>query len=161
MPLPNKADATDALAAHIYWPFDNQAQWELAYWAMFHKPLSARRIRDGVVEGRASWIREGCGFTNLADFKRRCAAIPAKGGQWRQGFVTRGLNAASWQPAQVEFWKRDALEVLKDMVGDVRLAPHMTWSPKKLYNADRTRLYGELWSGDWWWNKQVFPFKIG
>jgi len=74
--------------------------------------------------------------------------------------VTRGVDAASWQPAQVEFWKRDALEVLKDMVGDVRLAPNMTWSPKKLYNADRTRLYGELWSGDWWWNKQVFPLKL-
>lgn len=74
--------------------------------------------------------------------------------------MARGVDALSWQPAQVEYWHRDALDVLKDMVGDVRLAPHMTWGPKRLYNADGQRLYGELWSGDWWWNKQVCPFKM-
>jgi hypothetical protein len=48
----------------------------------------------------------------------------------------------------MEFWMRDTLEVLEDMVGDTRLAMSMKWAPEKYYNSSRERIYSELWSAD-------------
>ena len=55
----------------------------------------------------------------------------------------------------LEFWKRDTLQVLEDMVGDTRLASSMKWASEKYYNSSGKRIYSELWSRDWWWRKQV------
>jgi hypothetical protein len=33
------------------------------------------------------------------------------------------------------FWSRDALPVVKELVGDESLAKDMKWAPEKLYNS--------------------------
>ena len=66
-----------------------------------------------------------------------------------------GVDAESWVPAKILFWSRDALPVVKELVGDEALAKDMKWSPAKLYNSKGERLYSELYSGNWWWETQV------
>ena len=58
----------------------------------------------------------------------------------------------------VQFWYRDSLDVLKEILEDVRLAKDMKWAPERLINADGERLYSELWTGDWWPRIQVHAF---
>ncbi len=70
-------------------------------------------------------------------------------------YATPSKTAPPWAPLSIEYWQRDSLEVLKDIVGDVRLSSEMKWAPEKLYNTQGVRLYSELWTGDWWWEKQV------
>jgi len=69
--------------------------------------------------------------------------------------VKPGVDAEDWVPAQILFWSRDALPVVKELVGDEALAKDMKWSPAKLYNSKGERLYSELYSGNWWWETQV------
>jgi hypothetical protein len=122
---------------------------------MFPEPLSNSRIRKLVVESNNSAIAPGCGFKSLQDFKSRLALLPTKGGDWKQAFVQLADPGSSFVPPKVEFWKRNSLEVLKDIIADVRLAKEMKWAPEKHYNLKQQRVYSELWSGDWWWEKQV------
>jgi hypothetical protein len=140
------------LSIKTYWPFDNKTQWEFARWLLFPQPLSNKRIKAAI---DASWIAPGVGFKSLGDFKKRVNMIHAKGGEWFEANVLPGARAPSWAPLKVKFWMRDSLEVLKDIVGDVRLASQMKWAPERIQNAQGDRLYSELWSGNWWWNKQV------
>jgi Plavaka transposase len=69
-------------------------------------------------------------------------------------YATPSKTIPSWAPLSIEYWQRDSLEVLKDIVGDVRLASEMKWAPEKLYNTQGVRLYFELWTGDWWWENR-------
>jgi Plavaka transposase len=128
----------------------------LAHWALFPEPLPASRIRTGLITGKASWLDDECGFKSYGDFQRCVAEVPRKGGHWRECFVTPGASAPHWAPLEISFWRRDSLEVLKDLLGDVQLAESMCWAPQKHFNRARNRLYSELWSGDWWWTIQVY-----
>jgi hypothetical protein len=128
---------------------------------LFPKPKTVQQISDGAVQRNASWINPGCGFQSVRDFQRRVALLPAKAGEWQSSFILPGNSAPAWAPRLLEFWKRNTLEVLEDMVGDTRLASSMKWSPEKHYNSTGERIYSELWSGDWWWRKQVLTLWEG
>jgi len=143
------------LALHTYWPFDNIEQWMLAKALTFPSPLSNREIRNLAVERHCPWIMPGKGFKSVRDFYKRLNQLPAKGGEWQQSYLTRGPTAPPWSPPMVPFWYRDSLDVLKEILGDVRLAKDMKWAPEKLVNSDGERLYSELWTGDWWPRIQV------
>jgi Plavaka transposase len=151
---PNVAEL-QKLVSKTYWPFDNIEQWMLAKALTFPSPLSNKMIRNVAVERYCSWIMPGKGFKSVRDFRKRLDQLPAKGGEWQQSYVTRGPTAPQWSPPMVQFWYRDSLDVLKDIVADVRLAKDMKWAPERLVNADGERLYSELWTGDWWPRIQV------
>ena len=50
---------------------------------------------------------------------------------------------------------RDTLEVLEDIVGDIRLIISMKQAPEKYYNSSRERIYSELQSIDQQQRKQM------
>jgi hypothetical protein len=113
------------------------------------------RICSGALEGTSTWLKDEVRFKNYNTFKRCVDQIASKQGRWQEAFVRPGTKDESWAPMKLSYWKRDMLEIMKDMVGDVRLVQHMEWAPKKVYNRDGKRLYNELWTGDWWWEMQV------
>jgi len=65
------------------------------------------------------------------------------------------LHRLMWAPVQQDLWMRDTMTVLQHILGDIQFASAMKWGPEKLYNSDHQRVYSELWSGKWWWRKQV------
>ena len=156
LPL-DKGDVTklQELVSKTYWPFDNIEQWMLAKALTFPSPLSNKMIRNIAVERYCPWITVGKGFKSVRDFHKRLDQLPAKGGEWQQSYITPGPTVPQWSPPMVPFSYRDSLEVLKDIVGDVRLAKDMKWAPERLVNGDQERLYSELWTGDWWLRIQV------
>ena len=107
------------------------------------------------MEKHATWISPGDGFQSYGDFKRRVDSLEARSASWVSKIIRPGIRAASWQPEIVKFWMRDSMIILKELVGDVKVADHMKWHPEKVYNSKGQRLYSELWTGDWWWTKQV------
>ena len=138
-----------------YFPFDNGDQWSMAKSVLYPKPLPNPRIKALVVEKNCPWIKPGSGFQSLGDLKRRVAKLPTKGGEWMSAHATPSATAPAWAPVQVPFWKRDSMKVLKNLVGDASLSPHMKWAPETVLNSKNERLWSELWSGDWWREKQV------
>lgn len=38
-----------------------------------------------------------------------------------------------------------------------KLAPGMTFKPRRVweYSDRKERVYGEMWTAEWWWRKQV------
>src|SRR5216117_2939787 len=156
LPL-DEGDVTELqkLMSKTYWPFDNIEQWMLAKAITFPSPLSNKMIRNIAVERHCPWIRHGKGFKSVRDFRKLLDQLPAKGGEWQQSYIMRGPMAPRWSPLMVTFWYRDSLEVMKDIVGDVRLTKDMKWAPERLVNGEGERLYSELWTRDWWPHLQV------
>lgn len=56
-----------------------------------------------------------------------------------------------------ELWLRDPVEVVQDLLGRPSLRNATTYSPARAYTGEdrRTRIYDEMWTGDWWYETQV------
>jgi hypothetical protein len=145
----NVESTLSALLEKTLWPFANIEQWIMAQHLTFPTPAPIRVIKDVAIEGYCSWIIPGLGFKSVADFKSHLDKILAKGGEWQEFHVMRAPQAPPWAPPTVSFWVRDSLAVVKDIIGDVRLAKDMKWAPETLYNRKNERIYSELWTGNW------------
>jgi hypothetical protein len=138
-----------------YWPFKNRDQWKLAMWALFPTPLPKPRAELAIVAKHAVWAKPESCFESWGAFQRQVQQVEAKGGEWKRYIINRSDQDPTWYPVQIRFWARDSLEILKELVGDVKVAENMKWAPEKVYNSEGKRLYSELWTGDWWWKMQV------
>jgi hypothetical protein len=59
----------------------------------------------------------------------------------------------------LEFYSRDAIECIRCLYGDPRFAQHLAFAPERHYTSYErtTRIYNEIYTGDWWWKVQVRP----
>jgi hypothetical protein len=57
----------------------------------------------------------------------------------------------------LELWYRDPLEVLQELLENPAASEKNVYEPCRIYRKeDRScREYGEMWTGDWWWEVQV------
>jgi hypothetical protein len=57
----------------------------------------------------------------------------------------------------IELWCRDPTDALKSLWGSPALFRFMKFMPEKQYTNSKTkkRLYNEMNTGNWWWNKQA------
>ena len=152
----NTEDVINNLTKRTFWPFNNPEQWELGRRLLFPKPKSQADVEHFAVEKNCLWFKQGTGFESYNDFKNRVQELGESRQIWSSMYVRPTEEAPSWAPCSVEFWMRNSLDVLREMVADVRLGKDMKWAPEKLFNERNERLYTDLFSGDWWWETQVY-----
>jgi len=141
-----------------YWPFKNKEQWQLALWALFPTPISRPLAERAIVAKFAVWAKPESCFESWGEFQRLVHSVEEKGGKWHCKVLHRVEKDPPWYPVEVRFWERNSLDILKELVVDIKVqAEHMKWAPEKVYNSKVERLYSEIWTRDWWWRKQV-PF---
>jgi hypothetical protein len=80
-----------------------------------------------------------------------------------------GLGASSWQESHLEnivwnaqhakepikFWHRDIVECAKWLLQQPAYAKHLSYAPQREFEAGGRRVYGEIHTADWWWERQV------
>ncbi|KAG2106483.1 hypothetical protein BD769DRAFT_1393171 [Suillus cothurnatus] len=56
----------------------------------------------------------------------------------------------------VELWMRDPVECIKDLIGNPIFKEHMVYAPLRAYKdeAGSQWLIDDMWTADWWWDKQ-------
>ena len=55
----------------------------------------------------------------------------------------------------VQYWKKDTLAVLQEILENERLSDKCTWAPVRKFNGERERVYTDLYDTNWWWETQV------
>ena len=57
----------------------------------------------------------------------------------------------------LDLWMRDALELIQELLEDPNFKDEMQYRPMHMYTDEtrKERIYGEMWTGDWWWSMQV------
>ena len=58
---------------------------------------------------------------------------------------------------EAELWLRPPLECMAELLGNPAFREHMVYSPSRVYTGEArlSRVYDEMWTGDWWWETQV------
>ncbi|KAF8598911.1 hypothetical protein BDV93DRAFT_450229, partial [Ceratobasidium sp. AG-I] len=52
---------------------------------------------------------------------------------------------------------RNPVDIVHELIGNPRFKEHMRYAPERHWTSEArdNRIYGEMWSGDWWWRTQV------
>lgn len=68
-------------------------------------------------------------------------------------------NGAERQKEVLEFWTRDPIECIQELISNPTYKDHMAYTPERAYDhidgTSESRIWDEMWTGDWWWNIQV------
>ena len=57
----------------------------------------------------------------------------------------------------LEFHSRDVIECIRSLYGDPQFAQDLAFAPERHYTSHEcsSRIYNEMYTGDWWWSAQV------
>jgi Plavaka transposase len=57
----------------------------------------------------------------------------------------------------LEVWFRNLIDCIKELFGNPSFRDNISYVPQKVFTngAGTTRIYDEMWTGDWWWTMQV------
>ena len=78
-----------------------------------------------------------------------------------------GLGHSSWKksklsmawneqhPDRIVFWHRDLIGCAKWILRQPAYKEHLVYAPVRSFNIAGHRVYDEMNTGDWWWDKQV------
>jgi hypothetical protein len=57
----------------------------------------------------------------------------------------------------VSLYKRPIIDVIRELIGNPRFRDFMRYAPERHWTtgACKTRVYSEMWTGEWWWRRQV------
>ena len=102
-------------------------------------------------------------YHNSRAFLKKVDALPTQGATgWTCDIVTSKGNLLddNGQPLpseQLELWRRDPVECVRELLGNPALKDYLKYSPVRVYedSEGKSRVYDEMWTGSWWWDTQV------
>ncbi|KAG8734476.1 hypothetical protein FRC10_011705, partial [Ceratobasidium sp. 414] len=55
-------------------------------------------------------------------------------------------------------YKRSVIDVVRELIGNPAFKRVMRYTPERHWTSGTraSRMYGEMWTGDWWWQRQLF-----
>ena len=88
----------------------------------------------------------------MENLKRKISNLP-KQDEWHTCTMTLSEDPT----VQHQIYYRNPIDVIKSLWSNPTYADQMAFAPQKVWtSSDKTsRLYNEMWTGDWWWKIQV------
>ncbi|KAG8974091.1 hypothetical protein FRC05_007839 [Tulasnella sp. 425] len=95
---------------------------------------------------------------NKDSFLKKLDSLPT-GPQWERTeiTVTGDLfdDAGEVLTEQLEIWRRDPVELVKELIGNPSFCKNLQFAPVRLRNRrNAKRVFNEAWTADWWWTVQ-------
>ncbi len=182
VPLNNEIKATplEKLAetypvdSHPFGPFRDEDEWELGEWMATNigkgkadELLNLRIVSLVLLHVNyevltIAQIRKKANpsFHNARKLYQHIDDLP-EGPGWTQEIlsVEGDLKNPDGSPMleEVELWRRDPVECIRELMGDSAFDGEMAFAPERVY-ADKDgkeRVYDKMWTADWWWDVQV------
>ncbi|KAJ3805926.1 hypothetical protein F5876DRAFT_69381 [Lentinula aff. lateritia] len=143
-------------------PFKSRKEWQLARWLM----LSGVSHGDIDSFAKLSIIQDELhsSFKDKRTFLKKIDALPTVRGGWIckeleiVGNIMKKAADGTEVPMteEVELWRRDPIECIKELMEDPQFEEHMRYAPERMFTNEtmHMRAIDEMWTGDWWWATQ-------
>ncbi|GBE88897.1 hypothetical protein SCP_1403050 [Sparassis crispa] len=138
-------------------PFESEEEWALARWLMT-SGLSQKAI-DKYLQLEITRARSRLSFKNKYAFFQKIDMLP-RGPKWEcELFEAVGdeLDNENKPYTEVlELWRRNPVECIQELIGNPTFQELLHYTPEQLYADEeyQNRIYGNMWTGDWWWETQ-------
>lgn len=159
-------------------PFQNLMEWEICQWALLSGPskfcsdwlLNIPTVSCSnhstilfilMIQFQLAEKLDPRSFSNMNGLDKIVDGLPARA-QWKCDALS--LNGFEKVPPSI-LWHRSIKECVQALMGAPHLAHHLQYVPERLYGEDdlneESRIFTEMWTGDWWWNHQQRLHALG
>jgi hypothetical protein len=167
---PNTTTSQSNLPNPPFYPFDSKLDYALAMF--FHqRQLTKGDVTAFFQDKRLSPIHELLGFHNADEWHAKLNSIPygVPIENWKKATVSVPSPLTGVAPQTHELQYQDVETVIRFLLGHTPFKDNLTYCPVRLWNDSDSRVYTEMWTGDWWWEMQeklpaggtVVPLLIG
>ncbi|KAJ7506471.1 Zn-finger domain-containing protein [Mycena galericulata] len=147
-----------------YSPFLDGEEWDLASWLSKNVSQSAT---DSYLKlpiyshSLKTQRRTNVSYHNNYTYLQKVDQLPTGPG-WKCEIVTAAGNQLDendeMMKEDLELWKRDPVECIKELIGNPAFQDHMAYAPERVYSskigAESSRIFDEMWTANWWWETQ-------
>ncbi|KAF8144661.1 hypothetical protein K438DRAFT_2029075, partial [Mycena galopus ATCC 62051] len=142
-------------------PFVDGDEWDLARWLSknVNQTATDEYLKLSITK------KAQLSFHNSRSFLGKIDALPT-GPDWTCDLVTvvgdRLDENDEMMSEELELWKRDPVECIKELISNPAFKDHMAYAPEKVYSnpegEERSRVVDEMWTASWWWKiQQLLP----
>ncbi|KAG1888440.1 uncharacterized protein F5891DRAFT_1132009 [Suillus fuscotomentosus] len=159
--MPTKFDAIkanqEANGESVWGPFDNEEEWDLAWW------LIQKVGQNQTDEFLKLPIVHNCAkvsYPNNRSFLKKIDALPTKGPEWHCDLIKVAGDIVAqdreMSSAELELWQRNPVDCIRELIGNPTFKEMIAYAPEHAFEdrGGNSRVYDEMWSGDWWWDMQ-------
>ncbi|KAH8094594.1 hypothetical protein DFH11DRAFT_1555464 [Phellopilus nigrolimitatus] len=134
---------------NIFDPFTSELDWRTAKW--FLEDGSSKSASDRLLQIDGFAKQLGLSFHNMDSLYKKMEKLPGMA-PWQE----RTIRLADDPDEEHLIQYRNPIQAIKNLWSNPAHAKHMVYAPEKMWaNADRdSRLYNEMWTGNWWWTLQ-------
>lgn len=116
--------------------------------------VSGTHVETSIKEGRCQGLRSKAQYDKYV----RLMEYDLDMHSWSQGSVcfdpfTPDKDVATLRISN--WWYRDPVHCIQFLLKQALLAPHMVWAPIRELDELGQRIYSDMHTGTYWWNKQV------
>lgn len=147
-------------------PFNNRVEFELADLLYRRNQMPQAQMNNlfniwsaCMVAAHKDLTEDSAPFSNVKDFLATIDDIKVGNAPWQSfvcghsGDIPEG--SPSWMKAEYEFWYRDPLAVIENMLKNPDFCGEFDFVPYKEYNQHGVRRYCDFLSGDWSFEQAV------
>ncbi|KAG2137633.1 uncharacterized protein EDB93DRAFT_1322465 [Suillus bovinus] len=137
-------------------PFGNEEEWGLAEWLV--KSLGQTKT-DEFLKLPITLNHTKPSFHNNRSFLQRVDALPHGPGWNCKKVSVKGNRTDENRQSlheDLELWTRDPVECIKELIRNPLFKEYMVYTPSRAYEdeAGTKRIIDDMWTADWWWDKQ-------
>ena len=164
-------------------PFANEEEWELARWLMSAGVSQAKvdeflklPIVSAIIQVNLHYLcgsqktqkRTKPSYHNKRALLEKIDALPDVPGWTCEVFEITGdqvdIRDASGKrklTEEVELWRRDPVECIRELIGNPAFRKHMRFEPERVFTDAQCKnvKFDNMWTCEWWWNLQVRMMK--
>ncbi|KAH9893250.1 hypothetical protein C8Q73DRAFT_761055 [Cubamyces lactineus] len=140
-------------------PFESEEEWELARW-LVTSGLTQSSI-ERYLKLKITRERTKPSFESNYMFFKKIDALPGGQTSWTvevfEAVGDRVGEDGKPRTERVELWKRDIVDCVRELMGNPLFRDAIRYAPERQY-ADaegKTRIYGNAWTANWWWDIQL------
>ncbi|KAF7366107.1 hypothetical protein MVEN_00487500 [Mycena venus] len=144
-----------------YAPFLDSDEWELASWLSKNVSQTAT---DAYLKLPITQRRTRVSYHNNYAYLKKVDQLPTGPG-WKCEIVTAAGNrldeSDELMKEDLELWKRDPVECIKELMGNPAFHNYMAYIPERVYGKEdgreSSRIWDEMWTADWWEMQKRLP----
>ncbi|KAF7968708.1 hypothetical protein HWV62_29670 [Athelia sp. TMB] len=138
-------------------PFEDDDEWGLAEWLTKRVNKTAT---DEYLKLPITRKRTKPSYTSNHTFQKKLNQLPTGPG-WTCEIITSTGDCIGPDNKRVterhELWRRDPVECIRELIGNPAFEGCISYVPEMVYldSEGKSRVYDEMWTGDWWWKMQT------